>query len=153
MTNHFSLPSRRNFIEHRSNFHRRSSQKGLVEEVNAAIVKRQPFPIEDTLRYLLLTHTRTRDIVRIYEAEVVRLPDPAIGAGAYSRAIKGCVDSRPLDLTVLDLIEFPTIHERTAAAVVRNRGSQPQALDLADNGFTTLEKFAKMVFTWWGFAR
>ncbi len=125
---------RRDFAAERSDFYSRHEKRGLIEEINSAIVAREPFPIASLRPYLLMGNERILEIICAHEREYGRLPDPVLGSANYKRAIKECVDSRPLMLTVLDLIELLTIHERTAAAIVR-KGHIFRVLNVGGKGY------------------
>lgn len=117
---------RRQFVERRGGFYHRHPEHGLIGEVQRSIANREAPDIATLKRYFAIGLERTRGIIADFEGRFGRRDDPE--TGDYGRAIKECVDSRPMVTTILDLLGRTHIHERTAGSVVR-RGHIFKVLD------------------------
>lgn len=108
---------KRRFAERRFDFYKRHADSGFIDFFERGVSNREPLPIDAVKRRLVLGNERIVILINDMLTELGKLEDPQ--PGTYSRAMKECVDARKMLTTALDLLMRRTIHERTAAAIVR----------------------------------
>ncbi|MEW6035077.1 MAG: hypothetical protein AB1529_00550 [Candidatus Micrarchaeota archaeon] len=112
--------AKRTFYDRKSEYYRRHAERPFIESVYGAMRGKQPVPIEDSKKALLLGNERVVSVVGDFTREFGPLVHG--GAGEYELAVKQCVDARTALFNLMTLLTFSTIHERTAGAVVRHGG-------------------------------
>ena len=113
---------RANFVSMREEFYRGHQASGFIEGLRTAVSTLEPISIDQARKVLLIGNER---FVGVVNGFTERFGDGR--AGLYDPhpfdfriAIKECVDARAVSTSVVDFLTIPMIHERTAAAVVRN---------------------------------
>ncbi|MEW6722755.1 MAG: hypothetical protein AB1324_05835, partial [Candidatus Micrarchaeota archaeon] len=112
--------AKRTFYEQKRDFYGKHRERPLIETVYGAMKEKKPIPIEESKRALLIGNERVVSFVGEFTHAFGPLRHPV--PGEYMIALKQCVDARSALFNLMTLLQYPTIHERTAGSVVRHGG-------------------------------